>query len=632
MCGISGKLNFNKDKAVDEKVIREMNKALSHRGPDDEGIYVNGAIGLGHRRLSIIDLSQSGHQPMSDDTGTIWIVYNGEIYNFKELRKNLEKEGIKFRSKTDTEVIIYLYKKYGVSCLKHLRGMFSFAIWDEEKRQLFLARDRVGKKPLKYYIDKSCFIFSSELKAILKNLEVKKEPDFETIHHYLTFQYAPHPLTGFKNIKKLPPAHYVLISFTESGLPQIDIKRYWKLDYSLKLDFSEKEWQEKILENLEESVNLRMISDVPLGAFLSGGVDSSAIVGLMAKLSSQPIKTFSIGFKENKYDETGYARQIAKIFKTDHQEFFVKPDAIDILPRLAYYYEEPYADSSAIPTWYLSEFARKYVTVVLNGDGGDENFGGYTRYNVYKLFYQYYKIPRPLRKALFTLLAKIMVRIFMPGFRKEKALRFLEKIEEEPAKRYLELVSYFNEDQKNKIYTNDFKNKTANFDSFNILKEKLEDSKTNDPLDQIFYADFISYLSDDLMVKVEIASMAHSLEARSPLLDHKFLEFTARMPSWLKLKGQQNKYIFKKSLKSFLPKKILYRKKMGFGVPIEHWFRGELKDYVYDILLSKKSINRNLFKEGAVKELLDRHINSKTNYANHIWALLYLEHWFKTYF
>jgi len=624
MCGIVGKLNFNKNKQISEKNIKEMAQALSHRGPDDQGIYVEQNLGLGHTRLSVIDLSSAGHQPMSDNEKKIWIVYNGEIYNFLELRRDLEKQGAIFKSKTDTEVIIYLYKKYGIDCLKYLRGMFAFAIWDEEKRQLFLVRDRIGKKPLKYYLDSNCFIFASELKAILRNPEVEKKPDFEAVHHYLTYQYVPCPLTGFLGIKKLPPAHYMIVK--ENG--ESKIERYWKLDYSEKWDLSEKEWEEKILKKLEECVKLRLISDVPLGAFLSGGIDSSAIVALMSQILTEPLKTFSIGFKETDYDETFYARIVAKKFKTEHHEFFVKPDAIEILPQLAYQYEEPYADSSAIPTWYLSEMTRKYVTVALNGDGGDENFAGYLRYNIYKSLYYYHKIPVFLRKIFIKELGKLAAKIiFYNSPRQEKAIRFLERLEEKPEKRYLQTICYFNEEQKQILWRANLYN-----ESYKILKEKFDQSQVKDILDRVLFADINSYLPDDLLVKADIASMAHSLEIRSPLLDHQFLELTAKIPSNLKLRGQKNKYIFKNALKNILPKEILNRKKMGFGVPLEHWFRKELKDYVKEILLSQKAIERGLFNKNYIEKLIADHQTGRANYANHLWALLTLEHWFRQYF
>ena len=638
MCGIAGKLYFDPNRQVERDLILNMAGALRRRGPDDESVWIKDNVGLGHRRLSIIDLSASGRQPMSDGDGKIWIVFNGEIYNFLELRRDLEKDGVKFRSRTDTEAIIYLYKKHGVDCLKYLRGMFAFAIWDDEKKRLFLARDRVGKKPLKFFHGPDFFIFASELKAILKDPKVPKEPDFEAIHHYLTFQYAPAPLTGFRGIQKLPPAHFAVIGQDGSCF----IKRYWKLDYSEKWDLSENEWSEKIMAKLEESVKLRMISDVALGAFLSGGIDSSAVVGLMAKVSPRPVKTFTVGFEEQSHNEIPWARRIAALFRTEHTELVAKPDAVEILPELAGYYEEPYADSSAIPSWYLAKLTKKYVTVALNGDGGDENFGGYTRYNAYKIFYKFHRLPKMLREKFLPKMTDILVKFFYHRPRKEKLLRFIDKLGQNPQRSYLELVSYFNSEQKSRLWTEEFsarggsalgeKNRPALTDSFQILEPKFQEAENFDWLDKVFYADINTYLPDDLLVKMDMATMAHGLESRSPLLDHEFLELTAKIPSSLKIKGQTKKYIFKKALAGFLPAETLRRAKKGFGVPLERWFKNELKDYFKSVLLSEKSINRGLFKKEEIERLIAEHSRGKTNYAHHLWALLTLEHWFREYF
>ena len=623
MCGITGKLNFNKNNFVSEGLIKEMTKTLSHRGPDDSGIFVEKNIGLGHNRLSIIDLSLAGHQPMSDKEEKIWIVFNGEIYNYLVLKKELEKQGIIFKSKTDTEVIIYLYKKYGIDCLKYLRGMFAFAIWDKEKKQLFLARDRVGKKPLKYYCDSNCFIFASELKAILKNPEVKKEMDCDAIDEYLTYQYVPHPKTGFKNIWKLEPAHYLIIK--KDG--QIIKQRYWDLDYSQKLDLSEEEWKEKILEKLKESVRMRLVSDVPLGAHLSGGIDSSLIVALMSQEQNSPIKTFSIGFKEKDYNELSYVKLVVDRYKTEHHEFIVEPNAIEILPKLVYHYEEPYADSSALPTWYLSEITKKYVTVALNGDGGDENFAGYTRYNAMKLFKKLRFIPlksqlKKLNKFLYQI---TKVKFFQKGY------RFLDSYNTLALDFYLRIIDYFGQEEKDIIYTDEFKQKVKNSRWHSFLEEKYSKTEKLDWLDKILYTDILSYLPDDLLVKVDIASMAHSLEIRSPFLDHELLELTAKMPSSLKLRGYDKKYLLKKIAEKYLPKECIYRPKQGFGVPLEYWFRAEMSGYLKEKLLNKNFLNLGFKKEG-IQKMLAEHNKRKQNYANQLWALLMLQEWLQMWF
>lgn len=629
MCGIVGKIYFDKDSSVNIDQIERMAESIKHRGPDDSGVFLSSdkKVGLGHRRLSIIDLSPLGHQPMNY-LGRYWIVFNGEIYNFKDERQKLENLGYKFNSHSDTEVIMALYDKYGVECLNHLRGMFSFAIFDKKNQTLFCARDRVGKKPFKYYIDDKVFMFASELKAILTQKDYKKEPDYVAIHHYLTLQYVPSPLTGFKDIKKLEPAHYLLIDLKSRKLVK---KRYWKLDYSHKLDLSEEEWKRKIIDKLEESVNIRMLaSDVPVGAFLSGGIDSSAIVGLMSKNSAKKVKTFTISFKEQKFDESKYARIVAKKFNTDHTEFVVKPETIEILPWLVKQYEEPYADSSGLATYYLSKLTKEHVTVALNGDGGDENFAGYGRYSVQKfaLWYDNFKLLNKLAIPL----SKFANTTFKTTFF-ERVNRFAKSMDQDYRERYVNYVCYFDNESKDKLYTDEFKSKITGNNSNEIIIEKFKESGTKDKLDQTLYTDFSSYLPDDLMVKVDIASMAASLEGRSPFLDQEFLELTAKIPFDLKLKGRNNKkYILKEALRGFVPDEVMFRPKMGFGIPIETWFKNDLAKYTEDVLLSDTFISRGLFNKEYVRWMLSEHQHTNTNYSSRIWALLTLELWFREYF
>ncbi len=628
MCGIAGKISFH-NLPVEARDIKRMTDALAHRGPDDEGIYISPRqnIGLGHRRLSIIDLSIRGHQPMSY-LDRYWIVYNGEIYNFPDKRRALEKEGYKFSSRTDTEVILALYDKYGADCLKHLRGMFAFAIYDSQKQQLFCARDRLGKKPFKYYSDGQVFLFASELKAILTQSEYQKEPDYIAIHHYLTLQYCPAPLTGFKNIRKLEPAHYLLVDIPSGHVIK---KRYWRLNYSHKLSLSQEEWQQRILAKLEESVKLRMIADVPLGAFLSGGIDSSAVVALMSKHSLRPVKTFSIGFEEEKYNELPYAKLVADQYRTDHTEFTVKPDAMEILPALVRQYEEPYADSSALPTYYVSQLTSDHVTVALNGDGGDENFAGYGRYSVQRFALAYARL-RLVNQLLAVPVSQAAARALRNTF-SNRAHRFAKTLPDNYARRYVNYICYFTNEHKAELYTDSFKQQVWPEDTYDIIAHQFVAAQTPDKLDQTLYTDLNTYLPDDLLVKVDIASMAVSLEARSPFLDHEFLELTAQIPSNLKLKGINNKkYILKQALKKYLPRDILFRPKKGFGVPIDHWFRATLKPLAYSTLLSRPATGRGLFHPGSVKNLLDTHCQTNINYANHIWALLTLELWFQEYF
>ncbi len=627
MCGIVGKVGFGTD--VTERDVVRMSDAIAHRGPDDSGVYLapDKRVGLGQRRLAIIDLSPGGHQPMTLKD-RYWIVFNGEIYNFQEKRAMLEKDGYTFRSHSDTEVILALYDKYREKCLDHLRGMFAFAIYDAKEQTLFCARDRVGKKPFKYYQDDKVFLFASELKAILTQPEYKKEPDYEAIHHYLTLQYCPAPLTGFKGIKKLKPGHYLLLN-TKTG--EHTITQYWQLDYSKKQNLSEPEWCERIMAKLDESVQLRMISDVPLGAFLSGGIDSSAVVGLMSKHSTQPVKTFSIGFEEEKYNELPYARMVAEKFGTDHTEFIVRPDALDVLPMLVKQYEEPYADSSALPTYYVSKLTREHVTVALNGDGGDENFGGYSRYSVQKfaLAYDRFKL---LHKAT-ALPASALLAKTVKNTLTERAHRFAQTLADDYRHRYVNYICYFTNDMKAQLYSPEFAQKMAAYDSYDTVAQQFNAAGTANKMDQMLFADITTYLPDDLLVKVDIATMAVALEGRSPFLDHELLELTAQIPFDLKLKGRDDKkYILKKALADLVPHEVMYRPKRGFSVPLEHWFRNDLKTYAYDTLLSDKAKSRGIFNPDAVKQVLDTHTQTGISLAYHIWALLTLELWFQTYF
>jgi asparagine synthase (glutamine-hydrolysing) len=621
MCGICGKVNLDGG-LVDESVLTSMTNSLIHRGPDDKGIYRKGIIGLGHRRLSIIDLSPAGHQPMCNEDGTVWIVCNGEIYNFQELRQDLVGKGHVFRSKSDTETIIHLYEEYGTKCLKFLRGMFAFAIWDEKDCSLFLARDRTGKKPLYYSFDGKSFCFGSEIKAILADESFGRVPDYEAIHHYLTFQDVPSPWTAFEGIKKLPPGHFLLV---RNGAVQI--QRYWKLSYLPKLTIKENDLKAEIIDRLKEAVRIRLVSDVPLGAFLSGGVDSSAIVALMAGMLKEPVKTFSIGFREKAYNELKYARMVAEKFRTDHTEFLVEPNAVEILPKLVWHYNEPFADASAIPTYYVSKLAREHVTVILNGDGGDENFAGYGRYASNEF-------SRHLNRFFPAPLARMLLMAIMPlPHGKDplnfiwRAKRFLQEYVHSPELRNAHWLCNFSTNMKPRFYTEEFLARVGRSDSFDLLFQKYDEAVAEDFLDKTLYSDVMMYLPDDLLVKVDVASMANSLEARSPFLDHEFMEFVARIPSGLKLKGRITKYILKEALRGILPEEVLFRKKMGFGVPIDHWFRNELKEMAYDTLLSERAVQRGYFRKDAVKKILDEHASGAWNWHNHIWSLLMLELW-----
>jgi len=625
MCGICGKININNPASpVTEGLIRSMCGVLKHRGPDDSGIYINGAVGLGHSRLSIIDLSPAGRQPMSNEDNTLWLVLNGEIYNFIELRKGLEAKGHKFKSHTDTEVILHLYEEKGVDCLKDLRGMFAFALWDEKRKSLFLARDRVGKKPLCYANVNGSFLFASEMKSILQDPDVKADVDLRMIPYYLTYGYTPSPCTMFKGIKKLQPAHYLLY---QKG--NIEIKRYWQLDFSKKTVLDEKECAAQVLVHLEEAVKVRLISDVPLGAFLSGGIDSSAVVAMMARNMSKPVKTFSVGFEEASHSELSFARIVAKAFGTDHREYIVKPDAMHILPKLIWHYNEPYADSSALPSFYVAKMTRQDVTVALNGDGGDENFAGYIRYMATRVSE---KVPHGISKAMAFAFRNGLNNTMRSNRLFSKIIRFASVASQPTRERYYNWIIIFRDREKEFLYTDSFKKMLQHENPpFSYMNGLFEACAGLEVVDSLLYADINSYLPEDLLVKMDIASMANSLEARSPFLDHKFMEFCVSVPSGLKIKRGVLKYILKKSLNGILPYEILRRGKMGFGVPIDNWFRKELKNYCYEILLSDKCVRRGFFRKEYVKKILDDQSQYKSNSGDKIWALLNLELWHRIF-
>lgn len=622
MCGICGIVYFDKTRQVEDDLIPSMCNTILHRGPDDGGTYVKGNVGLGFRRLAIIDLSPTGHQPMCNEDGSVWIAFNGEIYNYPELREDLIKKGHIFRSRSDTETIIHLWEEEGERCVEKLRGMFAFAIWDSNKQSLFLARDREGKKPLFYAEMNDRLIFGSEIKTILQDKEFQTVPDLEAIHHYLAYQSVPAPYSAFKGVKKLPPAHTMLYS---NG--RISLRRYWKLSYAnqrvIRTPQDELNLQEEIIERLREAVKIRLMSEVPLGAFLSGGIDSSIVVALMAGLSEQPVKTFSIGFTNEEYNELPYARMVAERYGTEHHEFVVTPDAQSIFPELVWHYNEPFADSSAIPTYYVSKLAREYVTVILTGDAGDENFAGYPRYQFdgdYKLKSKLsYALKRfakgnPLTGAFFNSKDPIGTFKRLMGLNQQRLLYYLR-------------ITHFHEQYQKDLYTPEFRERLGNSYTVDRMLEIYRDSDARNFLDSTLDLDLGLYLPDTLMTKVDVASMAHSLEARAPMLDHKFLEFAATIPPELKLKdGKVGKYIFKKAVEPYLPQDVIYRKKMGFGVPIDHWFRAELKDMVYDTLLSQRALQRGYFRRDYIEKILDRHQAGET-WQYLIWNLLMLELW-----
>jgi len=627
MCGINGIYHFQATADVDQKLVRRMTEVLTHRGPDDEGFYFDDRVGLGHRRLSIIDVA-AGHQPLGNETGRIQIVFNGELYNFQELRKNLISQGHRFKTNSDTEVIVHQYEQDGVGCLEKFRGMFAFAIWDADRQQLFAARDRLGQKPFVYAEREGKFYFASELKAILEDRTFPRQLDPRALDHYLTYQYVPAPMTIFRGIYKLQPGHYMLVN--RQGI--VREEPYWQLSFKDKLQLREEEYCERFRTLLDEATRLRLISEVPLGAFLSGGVDSSAVVASMAKLSAKPVKTFSIGFTEKRYDETAYAAQVAARFGTEHEQLTVKPNAIDILPKLIWHYNEPYADASAIPTYYVAQMTRQHVTVALNGDAGDESFAGYERYLAMKIGQGINVVPRALRKEMFGALAGFLAS----GADEKKGFfsrtrRFSSMMKEEGVDRYLHLVRFFERAEREKMYRPSLRQSLQSSWAEDYIREKYAATDAPDEVERIMQLDINTYLPEDLLVKVDIATMANSLEARSPLLDHKLVEFAARVPLEYKLRGRTGKYLMKQALRGILPDQILDRSKMGFGVPISEWFRGELSGYLEDHLFAADCASREYFDMDFLRQLSDQHQNRFRDHGYRLWALLNFELWHRQF-
>ncbi len=625
MCGIVGIANA-KSRGIDREVLEKMNRCIEHRGPDDDGFYVNENIGLAMRRLSIIDVAH-GKQPMHNESKTAWIVFNGEIYNFQELRKDLVEKGDKFYTNSDTEVILHLYDRYGADCVQYLRGMFVFAIWDERKKSLFIARDRIGKKPLLYsHQPNGDLIFGSEFQALFAHPNVSREVNNEAIHHYLSFVCVPAPLTAYKQIRKLEPAHWL-----EWKDGEIKTERYWLPDFNKKIKISQDEAEEETMRILREATKMRLISEVPLGAFLSGGVDSSTVVALMAEESSQPVKTFSIGFEEEDFSELKYARRVAEHVGAEHHEFIIKPNVIEILPTLVEHYGEPYADSSALATYYVSRETRKHVTVALNGDGGDESFAGYDRYFAMQLAEKYHKIPGFIRKNVIENAVDILPTSELKRSRARDLKRFVKSASLPKVERYFRWMSALDRQSKENLYTEDFRRQTEKYNSSEILKTWFAKSNGNSIVDATMFTDQQTYLPNDLLVKMDIASMANSLEARSPFLDHKVIEFAASLPVNIKLRGTETKYLLKKVASRIVPPEVLYRKKMGFGVPLTHWFRGALKDYLREVLLSEKSLKRGFLKPEGIKNFVEQHTTAKQDFTSQLWALLMLELWFQRF-
>jgi asparagine synthase (glutamine-hydrolysing) len=598
--------------------------ALEHRGPDSRGLFHHGRAGLGIQRLRVIDLS-TGDQPIFNEDRSVVVVMNGEIYNYRELRADLQRRGHEFATQGDTEVIVHLYEEYGTACVRHLHGMFAFSLWDERRQQLLLARDRVGKKPLLYNLRDGVLTWASEMGALLQDTDIPRQVDHVSLDRYLAFGYVPAPRSAFRDISKLPPAHTLLF---RDG--KITLERYWQLDYSHKLDLSVDEIGERIRAAVLEATRKRMIADVPLGAFLSGGIDSSAVVAAMAQLSSEPVRTFSIGFDHEGFDELPHARSIAQRFGTVHEEFEVRAEAVEIVPRIVRHYGEPFADSSAIPSFYLSELTRRHVTVALNGDGGDESFAGYQRYVANAVAARLDLIPAPLRRATAAVGARLRDR----GDESSLANRFRRlagTLALDGGQRYARYVSWFDQAQRSDLYTAAFAAELRGPSADEELAARWASATGDHAVDRMLEVDATTYLVDDLIAKVDIATMAHALEARSPLLDHQLMELAASIPAKLKVRGGEKKWIFREALRPWLPSEILDRPKQGFSVPLSSWLRTDLQGWAREILLDPSTLDRGYFNAAAVRGLLDRHAAGADGDAKRIYSLLMLELWQREY-
>jgi len=622
MCGICGAFYFSGIPASEDS-LRSMMAAIQHRGPDGSGLYLRGPVGLGHLRLSIIDLSESGHQPMASSDGYKWVTFNGEIYNFRELRTELERDGEVFRSNSDTEVLLRLYERRGADCLSQLKGMFAFAIWDETKQELFLARDRFGIKPLYYYQDANRFVFASEIKAILQDKTIPREIDAKALITYFTFVHGFAPRTIYQDIHKLLPGHYMRC--TARG---VTIRKYWDLDGIEQLrTVKEADCFEIIQTRLEEAVNSHMVSDVPIGAFLSGGIDSSAIVAYMAKASRRPVKTFSIGFDVGgQFNELQEARLVAGKFQTEHHEKVVSDvDVEELIHKLVYHYDEPFADAANLPTYVVSEFAREHVTVVLSGEGGDEVFGGYRRYRAHINSETLRAIPEFIRFGL----AKQLIPVRSSTRRILKIIDTLQVGEE--AKRYGSWVNIFNDDARSQLFSPFIRDLLDEFDGYDVFRDYIHRQPKWDTTNRMMYADLKGWMPDTYLEKIDKAAMAVSLEGRVPFLDHQLVEYAYSLPGNLKIHGATTKYALKKALEPVLPRSTLYRPKHGFTVPLDAWFRGKLSKFVADVLFDTAPRYTEYLNRNFIQKLYDEHIQGRRNWGTQLWAILNFELWHRTF-
>lgn len=623
MCGLAGIVRHDGE-AVQPALLEAMTTVLAHRGPDGQGARILGAAGLGHRRLAIVDRSPAGDQPMCDDRGTLWIICNGEIYNHVALRRDLEQRGFSFRSRSDTEVILYLYRLYGDDCVNHLRGMFAFALWDSEARRLLLARDRFGQKPLYYMNDGEQFCFASELKSLRQHPAFRGQLDPTAIHRFLAMDYIPAPDSVYATVRKLPAAHRLVV---ESG--QLRLHRYWRLDYGAP---ARREplagLQEELLRRFEEAVRMRLMGEVPVGVFLSGGIDSNAIACAVSRVSSQPVRTFSIGFDDPGHDESRQARAAADMLGTEHHELVLAPDLESLLPKVVAHFDEPFGDPSAIPTWCLSEMAGRHITVALSGEGGDEAFAGYPRYRKHQFARRIWLLPRPLRLALGRALQNVLPAALPGAHPLRGAADLLTAHERTLAEVYSRWLLHCDVGTAQRLYAPGFRDAVEPRDPVRLLAALFSASVARDPINAMLDVDQQSYLADDLLVKLDMAAMAHSVEGRSPFLDHEFAAFVAALPGHYKLRGGTGKWLLRRAFRGRLPPAVLARGKRGFGLPLERWLAGPLHPLLHDTLASQAARQRGLFEPRAVQALLNAGPRRRPQDLYLLWNLLVLELWF----
>jgi asparagine synthase (glutamine-hydrolysing) len=631
MCGITGLVNYDRQRPVDPEILARMNEVIRHRGPDSDGFYLQKPVGLAIRRLAVIDLV-AGDQPISNEDGSVWLVFNGEIYNYQELRSRLERIGHRFRTHSDTETIVHLYEEYGTACVDSLRGMFAFALWDQPRARLLLARDRLGKKPLYYAEHDGALLFGSELKCLLQYPEFPRRPDLTAIDLFLALQYVPDPLGAFQGVQKLPAAHRLV---WEAG--KIQIERYWELNYEPKIEEPIAQLEEELLKRLEEAVRIRLVSDVPLGVHLSGGIDSSVVTALAAKRTSRPIKTFSMGFEEERFSELPYARLVAEMYGTEHHEFVVRFGDIPLLIRkLVRQFDEPFADPSAIPVYLLAQRTREHVTVALNGDGGDELFAGYIRYGLDRYAGAYARLPSLLGQKLFpALLTSVRQPLDRPGEENWLAgvKRLAQAARTTQKANFLRWGSYFSSSMKAQLWKDELASgfETPQTPTEQWLSDIFDRAPADSSLDRTLYVDTTTYLPGDLLVKADRMTMAHSLEARSPFLDHDFQSWAARLPSRYKWNGKIHKYLLKRACAKLLPARLLARGKQGFGIPLGAWIQGPLRQWVQELLLNPDARIGAYLKRDSVQHLFEEHLRGRESHANRLWALVMLEVWLQEY-